>query len=83
MNETNFGKLSVDNRDNEEKLVDHINLMYDNLKRQSDVFRDQEHVVENQINCTLLELQPKEQYHQIFEKKVKVWQENLVRQIDI
>jgi C-terminal processing protease CtpA/Prc len=33
MNETNFGKFSINNRDNEEKLVDHINLMYDNLKR--------------------------------------------------
>ena len=47
MNETNFGKFSINNRDNEEKLVDHINLMYDNLKRQGDVFRDQEHVVDN------------------------------------
>jgi hypothetical protein len=33
MNETNFGKFSINNRDNEEKLVDHINLMYDDLKR--------------------------------------------------
>ena len=31
----------------------------------------------------MLDLQPNEEYHKIFETKIKIWQENLIKQIDI
>lgn len=47
MDETNYGKFYLDNRNKDLKTFDLYNQMMDNLKNQNQIFKEQEKIVEN------------------------------------
>ena len=47
MDETNYGKFYLDNRNEDLKTFDLYNQMMDNLKNQNQIFKEQEKIVEN------------------------------------